>query len=178
MKNNILITGRPRVGKTTLIKSAAGILGAAAGGFYTEEIKGEGVRGRAGFKIVTLDGKEGILAKVGFESRFNVGLYGVNLADLESIGVASIDNAIQTKDWILVDEIGKMEEYSQKFKESVLAALDSPKNVLATIREHDSDYTAAIKSRSDVTILRLTVPARDSIHAQIKELIVHGVRQQ
>ena len=46
MKKNILITGRPRVGKTMLIKYAAEKLGDRAGGFYTEEIRGEGVRGR------------------------------------------------------------------------------------------------------------------------------------
>jgi len=171
MKKNILVTGRPRVGKTTLIKYAAEILGERAGGFYTEEIKGEGVRGREGFQIITLDGREGILARVGYRSRFNVGLYGVNLKDLEEIGVRSIIDAIQNRDWILVDEIGKMEEYSQKFKKAVLTALDSPKNLLATIREHDSVYTAAIKSRRDVTILRLTVPERDRIYKNIGEAI-------
>ncbi len=46
---NILITGRPRVGKTTLIKHFAKQLGGRAGGFYTEEIPGPGVRGRSGF---------------------------------------------------------------------------------------------------------------------------------
>lgn len=72
---------------------------------------------------------------------------------------------------MLIDEIGKMEEYSASFKEAVLAALDGPKNFLATIREHDSDYTAAIKSRRDVTVLRLTVPDRERTYLQVKKLI-------
>jgi nucleoside-triphosphatase len=160
------------VGKTTLIKHAAEILGERAGGFYTEEIKGEGVRGREGFSIVTLDGKKGVLAKVGFQSPFNVGLYGVNIKDLEEVGVNSITQAIKSKDWILIDEIGKMEEFSEKFKEAVLTALNSSRRLLATIREKDSNYTAAIKSRQDVNIIRLTVPDREQIYSEIKKLII------
>jgi nucleoside-triphosphatase len=171
MNKNILITGRPRVGKTTLIKHAAGILGVRAGGFYTEEIKGEGVRGREGFRIITLDGKEGTLAKVGYRSRFNVGLYGVNLDELEEIGVAAIHNAIKNKDWVVIDEIGKMEEFSLKFKDAVLKALNSTKSFLATVREKDSPYTAAIKKRPDVKIVRLTVPDRERTYEEIKKLI-------
>lgn len=171
MKKNILITGRPRVGKTTLIKYAAKILGNRAGGFYTEEIKGEGVRGREGFKIITLDGKQGVLARVGLQSQFNVGLYGVNMKDLEEIGVRSIVEAKENKDWILVDEIGKMEEYSEKFKDAVIAALNSPKNLLATIRDKDSPYTEAIKSRQDATLIRLTVPNREQVYSEIMDLV-------
>ena len=168
MGKNILITGRPRVGKTTLIKYAAKILGKRAGGFFTEEIKGEGVRGREGFSIIALDGRQGILARVGLKSPFNVGLYGVNIRDLEEIGVNSISEAIEKNDWILIDEIGKMEEYSDKFKEVVMNALNSARNLLATIRDKDSPYTSAIKSRTDVQIIRLTVPNREMIYDQIK----------
>ncbi len=171
MKKNILITGRPRVGKTTLIKYASKMLGSCAGGFYTEEIKGEGVHGREGFKIITLDGKEGILARVGYKSKYNVGLYGVNIQDLEAIGVDAIRNAIENKEWVIIDEIGKMEEFSNKFKEAVYDALNSTKNFLATIREKDSHYSASIKERQDVIIFRLTVPNRNEIYKQILDLI-------
>lgn len=168
---NILITGRPRVGKTTLIKNIAEILGGRAGGFYTEEIQGEGVRGRKGFRITTLDGREGILAEVGFESRHNVGKYGVNMSDLDEIGTAAIERAIQNKEWIVVDEIGKMEEFSARFRNAIMAALDSNKRVLATIRLHDSPFTSQIKSRPDVKLVRLTVPARDDILKSIEQQI-------
>ena len=57
---HLLITGRPGVGKTTLIKRLIPAL-PPAGGFYTEEIRSCGER--VGFKIVTLAGEEGILAQ-------------------------------------------------------------------------------------------------------------------
>ena len=68
MKKNILLTGYPRVGKTTIIKKVIARL-ENTGGFYTKEIS-EG-KTRKGFKIITLQGKEGILThretRKGFE---------------------------------------------------------------------------------------------------------------
>lgn len=170
-KKNILITGRPRVGKTTLIKTAASLLGDRAGGFYTEEIPGEGVRGRRGFKIVTLDGRQGVLADVGIESGPHVGKYGVNLSDLDEIGVAALDEATEERDWIVIDEIGKMEEFSERFKKAVIDALDSEKRVLATIRRNDSPFTADIKSRPDVVLIKLTVPGREDTYSEVESLM-------
>ncbi len=166
-KKNILVTGRPRVGKTTLVKRAAEALRGRAGGFYTEEIPGQGVRGRRGFRIVTLDGREGTLADVNIAGGPHVGKYGVNLGDLDDIGVAAIERAVAECEWVIVDEIGKMEEFSERFRRAVTDALDSKKRVLATIRLNDSDFTAGIKSRPDVVLIRLNVPARDAITANV-----------
>lgn len=173
-RKNILITGRPRVGKTTLLKTCARLLGKKAGGFYTEEIPGEGIRGRRGFRLVTLSGEMKILAEVDAESCYHVGRYGVHLDVLDEIAVPAVLHAIQDpmKGWILIDEIGKMEEGSQAFKKVLLQALDSPKRVLATIRWNDSPFTEAIKKRDDVILYKLTVPIRESIANTIKALII------
>lgn len=168
---NILITGRPRVGKTTLIRRLAWALGNRAGGFYTEEMPGEGVRGRRGFRIVTLDGRTGTLADVGIGTGPHVGKYGVNLADLESIGVAAIEEAMRDKEWVVIDEIGKMEEFSERFRSAVTAALKSDKRVIATIRRNDSPFTAGIKSRPDVRLIGLTVPNREATAAELMSII-------
>ena len=168
---NILITGRPRVGKTTLIKHLAQKLGDRAGGFYTEEVPGEGIRGRRGFRIVTLDGREGTLADVDIGTGPHVGKYGVNLADLDAIGVAAIEEATRERDWIVIDEIGKMEEFSERFRSAVIGALDSDRRVLATIRRNDSPFTADIKSRPDVRLIGLTVPNREAIASELMMVV-------
>lgn len=162
---NILITGRPRVGKSTLLKSCAQLLGKKAGGFFTDEIPGEGIRGRRGFRLVTLSGESHILAEVDAESSYHVGRYGVFLDVLDQVGAPEIMQAIQNPDqsWILIDEIGRMEEGSEKFKKALLAALASPKRVLASIRWHDSPFTEAIKERNDVILYKMTVPNRESL---------------
>jgi nucleoside-triphosphatase len=162
---NILITGRPRVGKSTFIKSCAQLLHSKAGGFFTEEILGEGIRGRRGFRIVTLSGQTAILAEVNAQSSYHVGRYGIFLEVLDEIAVPTIYDSIASpaKSWILIDEIGKMEEGSDKFKQALLAALNSPKRVLATIRWNDSPFTEMIKERPDVEIVKMTVPNRESL---------------
>ena len=85
---NILITGRPGIGKTTLIKRIADQLGPQAGGFYTEEIR----RGpeRMGFKVRNLDGVEGILAHKDIKSNQRVGKYGVDVDEFERVALPAI----------------------------------------------------------------------------------------
>jgi nucleoside-triphosphatase len=58
--NNLLLTGYPGSGKTTVIMRLLALGDFDAGGFYTEEIR-EG-NTRTGFKIVTLGGEEATLA--------------------------------------------------------------------------------------------------------------------
>jgi nucleoside-triphosphatase THEP1 len=173
---NILITGRPRVGKSTLIKLCAQLLGSKAGGFYTEEISGEGIRGRRGFRLVTLAGESHILAEVDAESSYRVGRYGVFLEVLDQLAAPALFQAIENRHqpWILIDEIGRMEEGSEKFKQALLAALASSKRVLASIRWHDSPFTQAIKQREDVIIYKMTVPNRESLTRQVKNELTSG----
>ena len=112
MAKTLLLTGRPGVGKTTIIYQVTALLGARAGGFYTQEIRGPG--GRKGFRLVTLaaGGPEAVIAHVDIRSRNRVGRYGVDVAALDSVGVAAIRKAIQAKEIVVVDEIGKMEMFS------------------------------------------------------------------
>lgn len=173
---NILITGRPRVGKSTLVKSCAQLLGNKAGGFYTEEIPGAGIRGRRGFRLVTLAGDSRILAEVDADSSYHVGRYGVFLEVLDQLAVPALLRAIEDRhqSWILIDEIGRMEEGSEKFKQALLTALASPKRVLASIRWHDSPFTQAIKQREDVIIYKMTVPNRESLTYQVVNELTSG----
>lgn len=160
---NILLTGRPGVGKTTLIRKVIDLLNKRAGGFYTEEIREGGQR--KGFKIRTLDGEEGILASKGLKSPYRVSKYGVNLQDLEKIAVESILKALSKKEVIIIDEIGKMELYSEKFKEAVAKALNSPKKLIATITQYSCDFTDDIKNRKDVELIKI-VPSNLDILAE------------
>lgn len=166
---NLLITGRPRVGKTTLVQKLAQRLGNKASGFTTGEIREGG--NRVGFSITSLSGEEGILAHVGIKSSYTLGRYGIDIDAMDRVGTASLTKALEDPkiEWIVVDEIGKMEEYSKAFKKAMLDALDSPKNVIATIRLHDSEYTKGIKARDDIEMIRLTVPEREAAYQKLAE---------
>ena len=153
MIKNIFITGKPGCGKTTLIKEISEKLKSKIFGFYTEEIREKGKR--VGFKIKTLNKKEGILAHIKFKSKYQVGKYKVNLKDLEEVGVGALEKAIEKKKIILIDEIGKMELFSEKFKKVVLKALNSENKVLGTIMLKRDPFCDQIKQRKDIKIFYL-----------------------
>ncbi len=152
---NIFLTGRPGIGKTTIIKEWIKRLGKVEG-FYTEEIRKNNKR--VGFKIITFNGREGILASTESSGKFKVGSYRVNLKDLEEIGVSSIKEALSNKDIrvIIIDEIGKMELFSAEFQKIVEEALNSPKKVIGVITQSSFPFVSQIKKRLDTEIVEVT----------------------
>ncbi|MEW6619922.1 MAG: NTPase [bacterium] len=165
---HIFITGKPKSGKTTLFKELIPYL-KDEGGFYTQEVLYQDKR--IGFEIITLDGRRGLLARKGLSSPFNLGSYGVDVKDLDEIGVAAIEEAIENKKVIVIDEIGKMELYSKRFKEVVLKALDSGKFLLGIIHQANLPFLERIKKRDDVLILELTSENRGEVFKTIKGII-------
>lgn len=110
---NILYTGLPGCGKSTIIEKIVQRINRSSTGFFTREIRDKGRR--VGFSITTLDGQQGILAHIDIRSHIRVGRYGVYIRDIEKIAVPSMrpenDNVI-----LVVDEISKMECLSGLFR--------------------------------------------------------------
>jgi nucleoside-triphosphatase len=154
MKPVYLLTGKPGTGKTSLIKQAVAELEGRAGGFYTEEIRSRGTR--LGFKLVTLDGQEAILAHIDFNKRFQVGKYGVDVESLDRVGVAALRKAAEQHDLVVVDEIGKMELFSVTFREVVSQTIGSGKRVLGTIMLHANPWADTIKRQPQVNLVTIT----------------------
>lgn len=165
-----MITGPPRCGKTTLIMrlSQDPSLSDKIGGFITEEFREKGQR--LGFKIITLpDKKEGLLARKGYPSPYRVGKYGVNIQDLEKIGCSSLEAALHSGKFIAVDEIGKMELFSEKFRTFLYQALDAPQKMLATIMEAKNEFADRIKKRKDVRVILLNRDNFDRVYNEVRE---------
>jgi len=157
---NILLTGPPRCGKSTLIEKIIRQLDKPLTGFFTREIR---VRGqRVGFSIVTLNGKEGNLARAGIESPTRVGKYGVNLDDLDRIAVPSMFPS-RSDEIVVIDEIGKMECLSPLFRETLPKILDSKNQVIASIAQKGSPFIQKIKKRPDVLLVSVSEKNRDSL---------------
>jgi nucleoside-triphosphatase len=157
MKKNIFLTGAPSSGKTTVIKKVISGLELPANGFYTEEDKEAGKR--VGFLMKTLDGRRGYLAHQDIESDFHIRRYGVSIEHIEMIAVPSI--APTGQNIIILDEIGKMECFSEAFKQAATMALNSPNIVVGTITFGGDDFILAIKQRDDIEIHEVTPDNRD-----------------
>ena len=157
--NNILVTGPPRSGKSTLIEKVVQEISRPATGFFTQELREKGKR--VGFSITTLDGKTGVLAHQSLRSKFRVGKYGVNLEDLDQIAVPSMLPSIPGQ-IVVIDEIGKMECFSRLFKETLLRVLSSETQVIGSIAIKGGHFIQSIKKREDVSLISITEKTRDT----------------
>jgi nucleoside-triphosphatase len=163
----ILLTGRPGCGKTTLIQRVVNELSVPAGGFYTHEIRQHGRR--IGFKLITLDGKEAVLADVSLKTSARLGKYGLDLAKLETVGVAAIHKAVRARWLVIIDEIGPMEIRSALFRDAVSEALDRGVPILGTVVARSLPFTDAIKARSDVTVIEVKMNNRQALFSKLRD---------
>jgi len=161
MARKILLTGRPGVGKTTILIETIRELegrGLKVGGMISREVRDGSVR--VGFEISDLaSGQKGWLAHVDHPEGPQIGKYRVNLKDLVEIGVNAINRAApdSTVSVIAIDEIGPMELYSEDFKTAVEKAVEAEKPLIGTIHyKARSTLIDRIRSRSDVKILEIT----------------------
>lgn len=170
MGKSLFLTGRPGVGKTTAIKKVADELGDRAGGFYTEEIRGSSGR-RQGFRLVTLDGHETVMAHTDLrdEGRPQVSRYGVDVEAIEDVGVAATQRAMASDKVIIVDEIGKMELFCGAFKEAMSEAVESENPVLATIMRGSRPWVDELKAREQVEVWEVTVENRDELPERVRQ---------
>ena len=159
------LTGPPGSGKTTLLQQVVARLGDTAGGFYTTELREQGRR--VGFELITLAGERVLLAHVSCPSPYRVGRYGVDLAALERVGVAALQQAISAGQLVVVDEIGKMELGSALFREAVLEALEGGVRLLGTILQAAHPWADRLKRDRRVRVLPMTRGTWDAVFQEV-----------
>ena len=155
----LLLTGLPGIGKTTVIRKVARELRKyRLGGFYTEEIRTAGQR--KGFRLITFNHEEGVIAHVDFDQRCRVGRYGVDVAAIDRFS----DIALSIKadiDVYLIDEIGKMECLSNVFVRRIQSLLESEKTTVATVGMKGSGLIEEVKRWPDSRLWEITRANRD-----------------
>jgi nucleoside-triphosphatase THEP1 len=155
---NILFTGVPGCGKSTIIEKIVQRIDRPRTGFFTREMRDRGRR--VGFSITTLDGKRGILAHIDIRSRKRVGRYGVNLQDIEAIAVPAMIPA-NDRVIVVVDEIGKMECFSALFRQTLIKVLDSANTLVGAIALKGDAFIEAVKKRPDTLLITVSEKSRD-----------------
>jgi len=166
---NILLTGTPGCGKTTVIMRTLADFAGRAGGFHTKEICEQGHR--VGFAIETLDGQSGILAHTDLTAGPKISKYRVNVPDIDQIAVPALLCACQEADLIVCDEIASMELCSERFAAAVREALTCPTPLLGTIQRKRHPFLDEIRQLATVRIIEVIPANRDQLPHQLLSLI-------
>ncbi len=157
----ILIKGKPGIGKTTLIKAISEKFPKdIIKGFYTIEVREKGER--IGFDIINFNGKKSILARKNLNSPYHVGKYAVDLVSFENIALPSLVPDKSTKLFI-IDEIGKMECFSNKFKSKIKALFLQHYSVIATVPIYHLPIIDEILNSQKCQIIEINLSNRNSL---------------
>lgn len=165
----ILLTGPPKIGKTTVVERLMDLLRAAGvptGGFVTSEVREGGVR--VGFVVRDLDGPLATIAHVRSTSSIRVGKFGVNVREFEDVGLPALERALSDSGAVLVvDEIANMELASERFADLIMKALHADHPLVGTMHVREHPVTDAIRALPTVEIIEVTEANRDALPAQL-----------
>lgn len=175
LPTNLLITGPPRSGKTTVIQRVTDRLTAAgyqAGGVYCPEQRVDGER--VGFEIVDVMTDDScVLAHVDRTDGPTVGRYRVNVTNIDTLYVSAFQRAFDRADFLLVDEIAPMQTYSEEFPHQIRQALDTDRPLLAAIHYEETDgFIGEVKQRDDIATFGVSEETRDELPGMLTDVIL------
>lgn len=163
------MTGRPGVGKTTLIERVVAMLDIPYGGFVTKEVRSKGQR--VGFRLRTFMDEEVLIAHINFAKNFRVGRYGVDLSAIEGVGIKAINHAVALRKLLIIDEIGRMELLSPMFCDMIKEVVVDRYPLLATITTSSHPVADWIKQSSGMKMHTVTRDNRNSLPLTVLEEI-------
>ncbi len=149
----IFITGTPGSGKSTLLAEVKEFLQKQeknVAGILTPEIRAAGAKKRKGFWIEDIaSGKRELMASPDFNTGFRVSRYKVNVDAIDRI-VACCAKSFPDADYVLIDEIGRMELFSDHFRNMLEKIFAGGKPIIAALH---AMYADEYKERGTVLFL-------------------------
>ena len=143
--------------------------GLTVAGFVTEEIRVGGRR--TGFSIEAFGSGRGVLAHVDRPGEPRVGRYGVDLATFERLAIGALKDPA---DVVVIDEIGKMELLSIRFRAAVTDLLEGRRHIIATVHVFRHPFTDGLKARPDVEVLAIDPSRRTGMVEEVARWITRS----
>lgn len=155
----LLITGKPKSGKSTILSELIGDI-TPRRGFVTKEIVKD--QRRIGFMIENMANRSAVLAQTENQSSLRVGRFYIQPQVLTKF-IEDL-SFIKADEFLYIDEIGSMQLHSKGFKTLVEKYLDAPNDFVATITSiYSNNFTKHILTRGDIILFYLTEETRTAI---------------
>ncbi|OIR14430.1 MAG: hypothetical protein BEU04_03130 [Marine Group III euryarchaeote CG-Bathy1] len=101
---------------------------------------------------------------------------GIQLSVVNKIATKSVKDAIENKDLIIVDEVGKLVSESPEFSEVLTEALDSGKPMILTIHKRSRNpLLQNIRKRDDLRTLEVTPINSAMLPSKVVSILKHGM---
>jgi len=171
--SNWLLTGSPRVGKTTALERTIKLLDASGftpGGVMAPAIYRDGDRVGFGLVDVLTDARVD-MAHVDFTTGPTVGKYHVDVEAIDRLSAMAFHRADDAADLFVVDEIAPMELTSDVFIEAVTRALDSSTPLVGVVHRSDGGFIGAVKARPDTEVRTVTGDNRDALPDRLADRV-------
>jgi len=107
-----------------------------------------------------------MLAHLQHPGPYRVSRYGVDVAGFEQL-LAELDLGHVQSRLVMIDEIGKMECFSRRFRDDMTALLNGPKVLVATIALKGEGFIAQVKDRPDCSLVMVTRENRDQLMSEL-----------
>lgn len=165
----ILLTGRNRSGKTTLLLKLIGRANNKRG-LVAQEVRKDGER--IGFDLVDSEGNTSPLARTGKQTPYPVGRYFVDVEALDSFIEPLF--TFGPKELLYIDEIGQMQLYSSRFKELVTEYLDADNDCICTITSiYEDEFVKSVRGRQGILTCEVTPDNRARLEEGLAFAVDH-----
>ncbi|WP_183108850.1 nucleoside-triphosphatase [Thermohalobacter berrensis] len=169
--SNIFLTGKIKVGKSTILNKVLNKLKIIPSGFKTlpfkekQEIKGYYIK--SNLDDSNTSNELHIIAKKNKNNNWNI-----QHSTFDVIGVEILKNSLKAENnVILMDELGFFESKSLKFQDYVFKCLDSEKIVLGVIKPIRTSFLNKIRNRQDTIILHININNRDKQFEKVEDIL-------
>lgn len=174
--NKLLLTGRPRSGKTTALQnSLAGF--EALGGFAVQRL----TRNQETWAFRLLDlAEEPYISHLETNQEYDdIAIHMLSTGKWQGIpevfnrkGCRALDRCLARRQLVIMDELGIFERDALAFQASVFRILDSSLPVLGVLKDKANPFLDGVRSHPGLTILQFpgqeTEQALDSFLAQLR----------
>ncbi|NMB07445.1 MAG: hypothetical protein GX981_03520 [Tissierellia bacterium] len=164
--NNLFLTGKKGVGKSTIINKIIEKVNCSIGGYITEKQVENNIKT---FTIISLyNNKDRYpIAKIN-EKNFEKKIFTDNFKHHIPL---TLDKSLKNRDLIILDELGFMENNIEPFTGKIYEILDSNNVVFGVLKDYNCTFLNNIKSRDDVLVIEITQNNRDTIEQEIINIL-------